>query len=142
MDGGKSFPQLFNESQPETAASLLRVLDGGPDIKRQVLALRGSDTPAWFLDYLAGPDLESEPNEANCSMTLETLNSLRWEVARHPNTPPATLAKLAETQGDYVSEVGRNPATPLEALERLMAEKRHVRYVLSNPSMPADRLER
>jgi len=67
------------------------------------------------------------------------------DVAKNPNTPPETLARLANDV-DYCvrSCVANNPNTPTETLERLANDVDVcVRYAVAyNPNTPTETLER
>ena len=68
-------------------------------------------------------------------------NDVRWEVAKHPNTPAEVFMKLAEDENRFVrSAVTRNPSTPVEVLMKLAEDgDASVRCeVAENPRTPVE----
>ena len=68
-------------------------------------------------------------------------DDVRWEVAKHPNTPAEVFMKLAEDENRFVrSAVTRNPSTPVEVLMKLAEDgDASVRCeVAENPRTPVE----
>lgn len=123
---------IFNARNPNTPGSVLA----------KAVSQMGGDELVDFLKY---PVLNSQMPAS----TLEQLansknNSIRYQVAEHPNTPASALEKLA---GDSYSPTTRTVAshrnTPLRILEQLAANSDHTtRYnVAQNPNTPPAALE-
>ena len=90
-----------------------------------------------------------ENNNASPEMIEELAEdedaNVRYEVAKHPNTPADILTKLADDKDVYVRRaVAENPKAPVEALKKLAEDKNDdVRWKVSeNPNTPVEALRK
>lgn len=71
-------------------------------------------------------NVASNPNtraEDLVVLGLDTEASVRWRVARHPNTPTSTLWDLASDVGAVAEDVPLNPNVTPELLERVVTSR-------------------
>lgn len=117
--------------RPEVLSVLAH--SGRKDLRSFVL--RNGHTDSATLEFLA----------SFVSLTVIPHDGPDYEIARHRNTPPTVLARLAShTWGLVRAEVASNPNTPASALDALSSDPalNVVRSVANNRNTPTSTLRR
>lgn len=123
---------IFSARNPNTPGSVLA----------KAVSQMGGDELA---DFLKHPVLNSQMPASTLEQLANSNNdSIRYQVAQHPNTPASALEKLAGDSYIYtIMNVASHRNTPPRILEQLAANSDHTtRYnVAQNPNTPPAALE-
>lgn len=123
---------IFNARNPNTPGSVLA---------KAVSQMRGDE----LADFLKHPVSNSQMPASTLEQLANSNNdSIRYQVAKHPNTPASALEKLAGDSDIYtIMNVASHRNTPPQILEQLAANSDYTtRYkVALNPNTPPAALE-
>ncbi len=123
---------IFNARNPNTPGSVLA----------KAVSQMGGDELA---DFLKHPVSNSQMPASTLEQLASSKNdSIRYQVAKHPNTPASALEKLAGDSDIFtIMNVASHCNTPPRILEQLAANSDHTtRYnVAQNPNTPPAALE-